>query len=174
MKLQILGCGSSTGVPIVGCHCPVCSSRHPFNNRTRPAAVLHMDGGQKVLFDCSPDLRQQSLNFGLERVDAVLLTHLHADHIMGVDELRVFNYLTHKPVDLYGYPEHVRKLRQMFPYIFQKTVQQGRGQAANRDPRCSETLRPLRGNGHAHPAEARAAAHHGLPRGEHRLLGRFQ
>ncbi len=127
MKIQILGCGSSTGVPIVGCHCPVCSSHHPFNQRTRPAAVLHLDGGEKILFDCGPDLRQQALNFGLERVDAVLLTHLHADHIMGIDELRVFNYLTRNPVDLYGYPDHLRKLRQMFPYIFQKTIQQGGG-----------------------------------------------
>ena len=92
MRVTIMGCGTSTGVPVVGCPCDVCSSGDPRNQRTRSSIVVSKNGSN-VLVDTAPDLRAQALATGLERIDAVLYTHDHADHIFGMDELRTFNFI---------------------------------------------------------------------------------
>ncbi len=87
MRLTFLGTGTSMGVPVIGCDCPVCSSPDPRNKRLRTSALLQV-AGLNLLFDAGLDLRQQALTIGLKRLDAVLLTHAHADHIAGLDDLR--------------------------------------------------------------------------------------
>ncbi|MBN2644399.1 MAG: GPMC system MBL fold metallohydrolase [Desulfuromonadaceae bacterium] len=117
MTLTILGSGTSTGVPVVGCDCPVCRSSHPHNQRTRCSALLQW-GDYRVLIDTSPDLRIQCLRQGVRRVDAVLYTHGHADHLHGIDDLRPFNALTGETIPVYGSPAVIERLRTSFPYAF--------------------------------------------------------
>ena len=93
LKLTVLGSGTSTGVPVLGCHCAVCSSTEPRNNRTRCSALLEWSG-HKVLIDTATDFRQQALREGIEHVDSVLYTHAHADHVHGIDDLRTFTLRT--------------------------------------------------------------------------------
>src|SRR5881275_941180 len=92
MILTVLGCGTSTGVPLIGCKCKVCRSRNPKNKRTR-SSVWIQTRAKSLLVDTSVDLRQQALREKIPRVDFVLYTHPHADHIHGLDELRSYNFL---------------------------------------------------------------------------------
>ena len=126
MQVCILGCGTSTGVPLIGCNCNVCSSADPRNHRLR-SSILLKTNGKSMLIDTSTDLRLQALNNGIERVDAVLFTHPHADHIHGIDEMRNFNYIQKQPVNLYGNQDTINKLKLYFTYIFEKnhTVEGG-------------------------------------------------
>lgn len=117
MKLTILGCGTSTGVPVIACHCAVCSSTEKKNRRTR-SSLLIREGEKNILIDTSTDLRAQSLANGLERVDAVLFTHPHADHIHGIDELRAFNLAQGGAIPCYGSAETIGRVRLIFDYIF--------------------------------------------------------
>ena len=119
MKLTILGCGTSTGVPVPGCHCAVCKSSHPRNKRTRTSALCTLDTGQNILIDTSPDLRTQALVNNIERVDAVLFTHSHADHIMGMDDVRPFNFINRNSIPCYGTTETLTNIRRVFNYIFE-------------------------------------------------------
>ena len=91
MRVTILGCGPSGGVPLVGCDCPVCASNDPKNRRSRPSIAVEQ-GATRLLIDAAPDLRQQMLSTGLSRFDAVFLTHEHADHTNGTDDLRSVNH----------------------------------------------------------------------------------
>lgn len=116
-SLLILGSGTSTGVPMIGCHCPVCRSEDPRNQRSRCSALIRCHG-QHILIDTAPDLRFQALREGLQQIDAVLYTHTHADHVHGIDDLRSFNLRNHQTIPLYGSPECVTTLRQSFRYIF--------------------------------------------------------
>ncbi len=118
--LTILGCGTSSGVPLIGCRCRVCRSRDPKNKRTR-ASVWIRTRGRSLLVDSSIDLRQQALREKLLHVDAVLYTHPHADHIGGVDDLRSYNYLQQQDLPVYGNDWTVSELRSRFPYIFATT-----------------------------------------------------
>ena len=118
MILQILGCGTSTGVPIPGCECAVCLSPDPKNSRTRTSALIRLDDGRNILIDASTDLRQQALRWGIKRVDAVLFTHAHADHILGTDDLRCFNFILKKAIPCYGTAETLTALTRAFEYIF--------------------------------------------------------
>ncbi len=127
MKLTILGCGTSTGVPIVGCDCAVCSSDRSENKRLRTSAHLRFDDGMEILIDTGPDLRQQALQYGVRILEAVLITHLHADHIAGIDEIRVHNYLKRGAIDLYALPEHIAEIQRRFDYIFKPSIQRGGG-----------------------------------------------
>lgn len=117
MKITLLGCGSSAGVPFIGCDCQVCAGRHPKNNRTR-ASIFVEAKGKNILIDSSPDLRQQALRHNIRRVDAVLYTHDHADHINGIDELRSFNYLANEVIPVFGDRETLDSIKSRFPYAF--------------------------------------------------------
>ncbi|MDR3579106.1 MAG: GPMC system MBL fold metallohydrolase [Oryzomonas sp.] len=117
MKVTILGSGTSTGVPMVGCRCRVCSSDDPKDKRTR-ASLLIRHEGRNILVDTSTDLRQQALREGLDKVDAVLLTHPHADHVNGIDDLRGFHFLHKEIIPCYASPATFETLSAGFRYIF--------------------------------------------------------
>jgi ribonuclease BN (tRNA processing enzyme) len=89
MRVTFLGTGTSHGIPMIGCDCPVCRSDNPHNKRLRPSVYIE-NGDQRLLIDATPDFRTQALRANIRRVDAVLMTHTHADHMLGLDDLRVF------------------------------------------------------------------------------------
>ena len=117
IRLTVLGSGTSMGVPSPGCHCRVCSSRDSHDKRLRPSLLLSR-GGQNVVIDTTPDFRQQALRVRMERLDAILLTHGHADHIMGFDDIRPFNIRQRAVLPVYGTAETFAVLRQAFAYVF--------------------------------------------------------
>ena len=116
--LTVLGSGTSMGVPTIGCDCPVCRSSDPRDRRTRPSVLVEY-GGRAVLIDTTPDFREQAIRENIRSLDAVLYTHAHADHILGIDDLRPLSF-RHKPdrLPLYARPDVVEFLRNMFRYIF--------------------------------------------------------
>lgn len=116
-QLTFLGTGTSVGVPVIGCDCPVCTSDDPRNRRTRSSVHLRA-GDHSVLVDSGPDLREQALRERLTRVDAVLYTHAHLDHVAGFDELRAFCWKRDAPLPMHGSRETLDILRQMFPWAF--------------------------------------------------------
>jgi len=118
MRVTFLGTGTSVGTPTVGCDCEVCTSSDPRNNRLRPSIRVEQDGFS-LLVDTAPDLRQQALRFGIDRVDAVLYTHSHADHMLGMDELRIFNWYQRTTIPLYGNVETLASIRRTFWYAFE-------------------------------------------------------
>lgn len=124
MRMTILGSGTSHGVPMIGCHCPVCTSTDPRNRRLRPSACI-TNGSDTVLIDTTPELRLQALAVGLTRVDAVLVTHTHADHIMGLDDIRRFNDLAGRSLPIYGSRESLHDIRRIFQYAFVETQMGG-------------------------------------------------
>lgn len=126
LRATMLGSGTSTGVPVIGCKCPVCSSADPRNRRLRTGLWIEA-GGASVLVDASADLRQQVLRFGVERVDAVLFTHAHADHIYGLDDLRAFNFRQGEPIPCYGPAAALEAIRASFAYIFDGHAPEGGG-----------------------------------------------
>jgi phosphoribosyl 1,2-cyclic phosphate phosphodiesterase len=117
MKLTFLGTGTSFGVPQIGCGCAVCRSRDPRDRRTRVGAVVETAGGTRLLVDTPPELRMQLVSAGVDRIDAVLYTHEHADHIHGIDDLRSFTIRRSEALPLYGDASTLETLRQRFPYI---------------------------------------------------------
>ena len=117
IKLTVLGSGTSMGVPSLGCHCAVCTSRDPRDNRLRPSLLLSR-GKQNVVIDTTPDFRQQALRVGLDRLDAILLTHGHADHILGFDDIRPFNMRQKTAIPVYSTEETFQVLRRAFAYVF--------------------------------------------------------
>lgn len=117
MKITILGCGTSFGVPMIACTCPVCSSSDPKNVRTR-ASILISHEGKNILVDTATDLRAQAIANGIDHIDAVLYTHPHAEHIHGVDELRRFNWLQGTAIPCYGSPATMERIERVFEYIF--------------------------------------------------------
>ena len=117
MRITILGSGTSTGVPMIGCRCEVCVSPNPKNKRLRCSAYVE-EGPARILVDCSSDFRQQALTHQIARVDAVFLTHAHSDHVGGLDDLRVFNYLQDEAIRTYGSPATIREVQQRYCYCF--------------------------------------------------------
>lgn len=117
MQVTILGSGTSTGVPAIGCRCPVCTSGDPKNRRSR-ASIFIRRGETGLLIDTSTDLRLQAMTHGVDRVDAVLYTHAHADHVHGIDELRSFNWLQQGPIPCYGNRATIAQLKARFGYVF--------------------------------------------------------
>lgn len=124
MRILFLGCGTSTGVPVIGCKCQVCSSNDPKNWRLR-ASLFIQHKGKNLLIDTSTDLRLQALRHSITRIDAVLYTHPHADHLHGIDELRVFNLLQTETIPCYGNEETIGRIRRMFHYIFEDCQEDG-------------------------------------------------
>lgn len=121
VELLFLGTGTSAGVPMIGCDCETCKSTDEKDRRTRCSALVSWQDGSEnrnVLIDTSTDLRAQALRTGLCRVDAVLFTHPHADHIHGIDELRSFNFIQKKSIPCYGSLYTLSRIRSMFDYIF--------------------------------------------------------
>jgi len=118
VKITFLGTGTSLGVPVIGCRCGVCTSPDPRNRRTRTSVLLAL-ADRRVLIDTSPDLRQQALAHGVERIDAVLYTHAHADHVLGLDDLRIYSLRQKHDIPLYGSAETLGALRRTFWYAFE-------------------------------------------------------
>lgn len=116
--VRFLGTGTSHGVPMIGCRCRTCRSSDPRDRRSRPSILFEMGGGVRVLVDTTPDLRSQALAHDLDRVDAILFTHCHADHVMGLDEVRRFNVLQQAAIPCYGDARTLRELKRTFAYIF--------------------------------------------------------
>jgi phosphoribosyl 1,2-cyclic phosphate phosphodiesterase len=125
--VTFLGSGTSHGVPMIGCTCDVCQSPDPYDRRMRPSIYLEVDGGPSILVDTSTDLRQQALAFGVVKVDAILMTHSHADHVMGMDEVRRFNVLNHGAIPVHASAATSRELRRIFQYVFEPPPQKGGG-----------------------------------------------
>ena len=120
LRLTVRGSGTSTGVPVLGCHCAVCSSSDPRNNRTRCSVLLEWSG-RKVLIDTATDFRQQALREGIEQIDSVLFTHAHADHVHGIDDLRTFTLRTGNAIPAYADRGVLDRLKGLFSYIFSES-----------------------------------------------------
>lgn len=116
-SLTFLGTGTSVGVPVIGCHCPVCVSANPKNRRLRSSVIVRA-GETAVLVDSGPDLRAQALREGLRAIDAVIYTHAHLDHVAGFDELRAFCWHKPHPLPLHATEECMDTLRRMFGWAF--------------------------------------------------------
>jgi phosphoribosyl 1,2-cyclic phosphate phosphodiesterase len=116
MKLLFLGTGTSVGVPMIGCGCAVCRSTDPRNRRRRTSLYLRA-GGQHVIVDTTPDFREQALAYSVPRVDAILFTHSHADHIFGLDDVRRFNTIQDQVIPAYAHGSSLADLRRVFDYI---------------------------------------------------------
>ena len=124
IRVTMLGCGTSTGVPVINCPCKVCTSDNPRNRRWRPGLKLEV-GPSVVLVDTPTDLREQALRFGIPRVDAVLFTHAHADHIFGLDDVRIFNFRQRMAIPCYGSDLTLQAIRRTFSYVFEYTQEGG-------------------------------------------------
>jgi phosphoribosyl 1,2-cyclic phosphate phosphodiesterase len=119
MHVTFLGTGTSTGVPVPTCRCDVCRSDDPRDRRLRPSVLLEWEGAS-VLIDTATDFRVQALRHGIERIDAVLYTHSHADHILGLDDLRLYNWRQGGAVPIYGSAQTLEALARTFWYVFEQ------------------------------------------------------
>lgn len=118
LQITVLGSGTSTGVPTIGCRCAVCTSTDPRDNRLRPSILVRY-AGRGILIDTTPDFRIQALRAPIERVDAILYTHAHADHILGLDDVRPFNYRQRAEIPIYAMQETLDAVRRVFRYAFE-------------------------------------------------------
>jgi len=131
LELTFLGTGTSAGVPMIGCECGVCTSDDPRDRRDRSSVVVRYPRPRKpdaqdtglpermtILIDASPEVRHQSIRHGVDWLDMLFLTHAHADHVLGLDDLRRFNSVTQGPIEFFAEPEVIQSIRQMFHYIF--------------------------------------------------------
>ncbi len=125
LSVQFLGSGTSTGVPMIGCNCEVCRSPDLHDKRLRPSIYVTTSSGRTILVDTTPDMRTQVLRAGIERVDAVLMTHTHADHLFGMDDIRQFNWKQQAVMPIYGTDETLAHVRRVFDYCFKETQQGG-------------------------------------------------
>jgi phosphoribosyl 1,2-cyclic phosphate phosphodiesterase len=123
MKLIILGSGTSHGIPVLGCECPVCRSQDPRDQRMRASLYIRGEGGEAAVIDTGPEFRLQALRAGINRLDAVFLTHAHADHIHGLDDVRPLT--REKPLRVYGNRDTIEELKERFSYVFRDTQQGG-------------------------------------------------
>lgn len=126
-SILVLGSGTSVGVPMIGCHCKACVSPDPRDKRLRPSVLLKL-GDKRILIDTSPDFRYQALHYKIDRLDAILYTHAHADHILGLDDVRPFNFMQKEVIPFYASAEAWEVISRTFLYVF--------------DPGPSESSRP--------------------------------
>jgi phosphoribosyl 1,2-cyclic phosphate phosphodiesterase len=127
MRVTFLGTGTSHGVPMIGCTCAVCTSSDRRDQRWRPSIYIEADSGAKLLVDTGPDLRSQALAFGVVRADAILFTHGHADHVVGLDEVRRFNAMQGGTIPCYADERTQDEIRRMFSYVFDTATPKGGG-----------------------------------------------
>lgn len=132
MKIVLLGTGTSHGVPVIGCDCKVCRSKNTKDKRTRSSCYIMADDGTCVLIDVGPDFRQQALAHAIKKIDALFLTHSHADHLHGLDDLRIFASTAHvkkgipvEPLAIYGNEKTLNDLKKRFSYVFNPTQEGG-------------------------------------------------
>jgi phosphoribosyl 1,2-cyclic phosphate phosphodiesterase len=124
-RVTFLGTGTSHGVPMIACDCPTCRSTDPRDRRWRPSLLVEMADGTVVLVDTSPDLRTQALAFDVRRVDAVLFTHAHADHVLGLDDVRRYNVVQGVSIPCFAAAQTVAEIRRTFAYVFDPPQQGG-------------------------------------------------
>ena len=150
MKLTFLGTGTSQGVPVVACNCAVCRSTDEHDKRLRASVLLSVDG-KEFLIDAGPDFRQQMLRIHQQRLNALLLTHEHTDHIFGLDDIRAFNWVQKRPMDIYAEERVQENLKRVFNYVFAANKYPGIPQmklhTIENRPFCIETIEiiPIRG-----------------------------
>jgi phosphoribosyl 1,2-cyclic phosphate phosphodiesterase len=121
LKLTLLGTGTSQGVPVIGCECRVCQSQHPHDNRLRSAALLQHKG-INILIDPGPDFRQQMLRAKVKHLNAILITHEHNDHIIGIDDVRPFNFASGEAMKVFALPRVANDLKHRFQYVFSDPI----------------------------------------------------
>ena len=170
MKLTFLGTGTSFGVPVVGCDCRACTSSDPRDRRTRHGAIIeHGDG--RLLIDTPPELRLQLLAAKVNRIDAVWFTHPHADHVHGIDDLRVFR--REDPLPAYASPEHLPGIASYFPYIFGDRAAAGpRSTIPRIELRSMDGRAPVTGKGSARESGADTPSATTPPMAPINVLGR--
>ena len=149
-SILVLGSGTSVGVPMVGCKCKVCHSDDPRDRRLRPSVLLKL-GDKRILIDSGPDFRYQALRYGIERLDAILYTHAHADHILGLDDVRPFNFMQRQNIPIYASAETLGAIEKTFAYVFQEApTESSRPRLSphifNTDPFCAAdvSITPIR------------------------------
>jgi phosphoribosyl 1,2-cyclic phosphate phosphodiesterase len=118
LQITVLGSGTSVGVPTIGCHCDVCTSIDPHDNRLRPSILIGYEG-RNILVDTTPDFRQQALRAKISSVDAIVFTHSHADHMMGLDDIRPFNFQQKGRIPMYASAPTMAAIQRCFEYVFQ-------------------------------------------------------
>ncbi len=165
MKLTFLGTGTSFGVPVIGCDCGVCTSPDPRDRRTRHGSLLSMDDGRNVLIDTPPELRLQLLRARVERVDAVWFTHVHADHLHGIDDLRIFSLRSRRSMPAYCSDASRTVLERRFDYVFNPTTEPEAGTC--RPEVRLRTLRP----GHPEAVAGRRFLPLAVPHGRQQVFG---
>lgn len=121
LAVQILGCGTSTGVPVLGCSCQVCVGGNERNQRWRTSIALQTPSGQPLVVDTGPEFRLQALRAGLGTLQRVIYTHIHADHVHGFDDLRGLYFNNQKPISCWLHPDYIKELRHRFHYAFEDT-----------------------------------------------------
>jgi phosphoribosyl 1,2-cyclic phosphate phosphodiesterase len=123
MKITVLGSGTSGGIPVVGCGCHVCASAHPKDTRLRASVLIEGPAGESLIIDTGPDFRFQALRAGVKRLDGIFLTHAHADHTHGMDDLRPLS--REKPLPVYGNEQTIMEMKERFSYVFRETQEGG-------------------------------------------------
>ena len=145
MRVMVLGSGTSHGIPAVGCSCPVCTSDDERDKRMRSSIYIEGEGGEKALIDAGPEFRLQALRAGIKGLDAIFLTHSHADHIHGLDDVRPLS--REKPIPVYGNEQTIEEMKERFSYIF--GTKWGTAQMGGGKPRLSPRVvdKPVRVGG---------------------------
>ena len=119
-SILVLGSGTSVGVPMIGCRCKVCNSLDSRDKRLRPSILVRL-GDKRVLIDSAPDFRYQALRYHIDRLDAILFTHSHADHILGLDDVRPFNFMQKTDIPIYASADALATIRRTFQYVFDES-----------------------------------------------------